>query len=78
MVEFCIDESCKSAFLSFNVFLKLTYRIRLYKFDFGKPVSIDPTTDKSYVMEVDGNAMVNPGDNSIAIYNNRFGTLEAR
>jgi hypothetical protein len=77
MVDFCIDEDCKNASLAFNVSIGVIYKIRLYKFDINKSVNIDPNKDKSFVMEVDGNAMVKPGVTSIAIYNNKFGTLEA-
>jgi hypothetical protein len=78
IVDFCIDEDCRNASLAFNVSIGVAYKTRLYKFDVNKPVNIDPNIDKSFVMEADANAMIKPGVNSIAIYDNKFGILEAR
>jgi hypothetical protein len=77
MLDFCIDEDCRNASLAFNVSIGVAYKTRLYKFDINKPVNIDPSNDNTFVMEVDSNSMIKPGVSSVAIYDNKFGTLEA-
>jgi hypothetical protein len=49
---------------------------REYKYPIKESINLDPATNNKFVQELDINGEIRPGNNSISIYNNQYGTLE--